>query len=103
MEARSASDPLLRIPPGVYVQVLTGQAVGRDRKVSCPLHEDRVPSLHVYERPEQGWYCFGCRRGGSIYDLAADLYGLPPRGHDFLALRERLHQRFDVSTPRGPA
>ena len=96
-------DPLLRIAPAVYVQALTGQHVGRQRKITCPFHDDHTPSLHVYEHPEQGWYCFGCQRGGSIYDLAAALYRLPPRGRDFLELRERLHQRFDVSTPTGPA
>ena len=96
-------DPLLRIAPAVYVQALTGQHVGRQRKIACPFHDDHTPSLHVYEHPEQGWYCFGCQRGGSIYDLAAALYRLPPRGRDFLELRERLHQRFDVSTPTGHA
>jgi hypothetical protein len=90
----SSDDPLRRIPPAVYVEVLTGLAVARNRKVSCPWHEDRVPSLHVYERPEQGWYCFGCGRGGSIYDLAAELYGLRPRGREFLQLRALLSERF---------
>jgi hypothetical protein len=50
--------------------------------------------LHVYERPEQGWYCFGCGRGGSIYDLAAELYGLSRRGRGFLRIRLLLQQRF---------
>jgi hypothetical protein len=92
-------DPLRRIPPAVYVQVLTAQSVGRDGKVSCPFHEDRTPSLHVYERPEQGWYCFGCGRGGSIYDLGAELYGLAPRGRGFLRLRDLLQQRFPDRAP----
>jgi hypothetical protein len=78
----------------VYVHALTGQRVGRSRKVSCPLHQDRTPSLHAYETAEQGWYCFGCGRGGSIYDLAAALYGLSPRGSDFARLRGLLHERF---------
>jgi hypothetical protein len=95
-------DPLRRIPPGVYVPALTGQSVGRDGKVSCPFHEDRTPSLHVYERPEQGWYCFGCGRGGSIYDLAAELYGLLPRGRGFLRLRGLLQQRFPEWAPPAP-
>ena len=31
-------------------------------------------------------YCFGaCRRGGTIYDLAAPLYGYTVRGEDFLS------------------
>jgi RepB DNA-primase from phage plasmid/CHC2 zinc finger len=90
----AGDDPLRRIPPGVYVPVLTGRVVGRDGKVSCPFHEDRTPSLHVYARPEQGWYCFGCGRGGSIYDLAAELYGVSPRGRGFLRLRALLQRRF---------
>jgi RepB DNA-primase from phage plasmid/CHC2 zinc finger len=94
-------DPLRGIPPGVYVPALTGQSVGRDGKVSCPFHEDRTPSLHLYERPEQGWYCFGCGRGGSIYDLAAELYGLLPRGRGFLRLRVLLEQRFPDWAPPG--
>jgi hypothetical protein len=88
------ADPLRRIPPEVYVQTLTGERVGRDRKVTCPLHDDRTPSLHVYEDPERGWYCFGCGRGGSIYDLAAALYGLPLRGSGFVRLRGLLRDRF---------
>jgi hypothetical protein len=96
-------DPLRRIPPAVYVQVLTGRVAGRARKVRCPFHEDRTPSLHVYERPEQGWYCFGCGRGGSIYDLAAELYGVSPRGRGFLRLRVLLQQRFPQWAPAAPS
>ncbi|MCA1679675.1 MAG: hypothetical protein LC777_12375, partial [Actinobacteria bacterium] len=32
--------------------------------------------MHVYEHPEQGWHCFGCKRHGhSAYDLAGALWG----------------------------
>jgi len=86
----SARDPLLNIAPAIYVQALTGQAVPRDRKISCPLHEDRTPSLHVYPDPEHGWHCYGCNQGGTIYDLAAKLSGLDTRGSDFTELRARL-------------
>ena len=52
--------------------------------------DDASPSLHVYEGPEGGWYCFSCRRGTSLYDLAAPLWGLRTRGPDFLELKRRL-------------
>jgi len=79
------------VAPVVYVQVLTGLRVGRDGKVSCPFHgEDRTPSLHVYEAPADGWYCYACARGGSIFDLAAEVFGLSTRGRDFTVLRRRL-------------
>jgi hypothetical protein len=85
-----ASDSLLAIAPASYVELLTGQTVPPQRKINCPLHPDRTPSLHVYERPENGWHCYGCHRGGTIYDLAGALWGLQTRGSDFLALRARL-------------
>jgi hypothetical protein len=83
-------DPLRAIEPAFYVEALTGQRVGRSRKVSCPFHEDATPSLHVYETAEGGWFCFSCRRGTSVYDLAGPLWGLRTRGVEFLELRRRL-------------
>jgi hypothetical protein len=85
-------DPLRRIQPATYVHALTGQNVGRERKVRCPFHDDATPSLHVYETAEGGWYCFSCRRGTSIYDLAAPLWGLQTRGPDFVELKRRLNR-----------
>jgi hypothetical protein len=84
------SDPLEAIPPPVYVEQLTGQRVGRSGKIRCPFHEDRTPSLHVYDDPGRGWYCFGCGRGGSIYDLASWLWGRDTHGRQFIELRREL-------------
>ena len=84
-------DPLEAIPPRVYVEQLTGQRVGRSGKIRCPFHhEDRTPSLHVYDDPEQGWYCFGCGRGGTIYDLASLLWDRDTHGREFVELRREL-------------
>src|SRR5215207_8739768 len=92
-----ADDPLLAIAPDVYVRRLLGVEVPRHRKVPCPFHDDRHASLHVYESAERGWYCFGrCRRGGTIYDLAAPLYGYTARGEDFLRLRAELRCLFGL-------
>ena len=95
--ADRGDDPLLAIAPDVYVGRLLGVDVPRHRKVPCPFHEDRHASLHVYETAERGWYCFGaCRRGGTIYDLAAPLYGYTARGEDFLQLRGELRRLFGL-------
>ena len=95
--AAREDDPLLAIAPDVYVRRLLGVDVPRHRKVPCPFHADRHASLHVYETAERGWYCFGaCRRGGTIYDLAAPLYGYAARGDDFLRLRAALRRLFGL-------
>ena len=87
-----APDPLRQLEPAVYVTALTGQTVGRSRKISCPFHDDRTPSFHAFENADEGWYCFGCRRHGhTAYDLAAALWNLDTRGRDFLELRARLY------------
>jgi hypothetical protein len=85
-----AGDPLQSVPPPVYFERLTGLRVGRSGKVRCPFHEDRTPSLHVYDDPDRGWYCFGCGRGGSLYDLASLLWERGTRGRDFIELRREL-------------
>jgi hypothetical protein len=94
-------DPLLAIPPIVYVPVLVGIPLNRDRKVSCPFHDDRTPSLHAYG-PGLGWRCFGCGARGSIFDLGARLWGLGTRGRDFRQLRERLAETFDLHEAASP-
>ena len=87
-------DPLLRIPPPVYVSELLGVPARSGRKVHCPFHDEQHPSLHVYPTAARGWSCFSCGRGGSIYDLAAGVWRMRTRGREFLELRQLLHERF---------
>jgi hypothetical protein len=62
--------------------------------VRCPLpdHDDAYASCQVYAEAEQGWWCFGCGRGGRIYDLASLLsggaWGAGLRGEAFRSVRE---------------
>lgn len=89
------TDPLLGIPPPVYVERLAGRQVGGDGKVLCPFHADRnTPNLHAYPEPEQGWYCFACRKGGSIIEFGALLFGIErPRGAEYRKLRQLIAAR----------
>jgi hypothetical protein len=90
--ASRGSGALDSIPPPVYFEALTGETPCRDGKVRCPLpdHEDRTPSCHVYDDPAQGFYCFGCNRGGTIIDLGAALWSIEPRGAGYHQIRERI-------------
>jgi hypothetical protein len=98
---RLSNDPLLRLAPVVYVEKLLGVQARAGRKVRCPFHDDERPSLHVYPTAPQGWCCFSCGRGGSIYDLAAALWGTGTRGRDFVELRRLLMERFAPDLARG--
>jgi len=101
---RSRADVLRAVPPRVYVERLTDQQVARSGKIHCPFHEDRTPSLHVYPEPGRGWYCYGCRRGGSVYDLAALLWQRETRGQEFHRLRADLQALLSpMLDPGGPA
>jgi hypothetical protein len=92
--SRHRDDPLLRIDPARYVRELLGRRPCGNHKIACPFHEDQRPSLHVFATPERGWCCFSCGRGGTIYDLAAALWGMTPRGREFIQLRRLLQERF---------
>jgi hypothetical protein len=94
------ADPLLRIPPVVYIGALLGVRPRVGAKVACPFHADQHPSLHVYSSAARGWCCFSCGRGGSIYDLAAALWGMGTRGQEFRSLRRRLTTHFSRELSR---
>jgi hypothetical protein len=95
-------DPLLRFKPRDYIEALAGIDTGGAFKIACPLpdHDDRTPSFCIYPTATEGWYCYGCDRGGGIYQFAALLdpearFRLPLRGTDFLAVRSALHSFYN--------
>jgi hypothetical protein len=88
-------DELAPIAPPAYFQALCSVRVpDGGGMVRCPLpdHDDAYASCQVYAEAEQGWWCFGCARGGRIRDLAWLLSGGPwgreLRGEAFRAARE---------------
>ena len=68
----------------------------------CPLHDDHVPSLKLYDEPQDGWYCWACARGGDVIEYAAwRWHEQSSRGLDastFRALIPRLHSELGVDT-----
>jgi hypothetical protein len=87
---------LLAIPAAAYVRVLANARPNRAGKVLCPFHRETEPSLQLYA--DGTFYCFGagCKRGGTIFDFAAAMWGLATRGKDFLELRRRLALAFGL-------
>ena len=52
----------------------TAERYGTVRRgfMRCPFHEDRVPSLKLYD---DHFHCFGCGAHGDVVDLTAGLLG----------------------------
>ncbi|MCR5661918.1 MAG: DNA primase [bacterium] len=41
----------------------------------CPFHNEKTPSLSI--DPDKGlWYCFGCKKGGSVFQFVMEMDGL---------------------------
>lgn len=70
---------------------------GRDYVGLCPFHGERTPSFYV--SPEKGtFYCFGCRKGGSVFDFVMETQHL-----SFAEAVEVLAKRFGVPLPAASA
>lgn len=65
-----------------------GMSVNRAGMTKCPFHNDKTPSMKLYD---DGYYCFGCLAHGDVIDLTAALYGLSPK-----MAAERLAEDFGV-------
>ncbi|MCD8358690.1 MAG: CHC2 zinc finger domain-containing protein [Oscillospiraceae bacterium] len=52
-----------------------GLTVSRNGMVRCPFHDDRHPSMKLYE---DHFHCFGCQANGDVIVLAAKLFGIAP-------------------------
>ena len=52
-----------------------GLEVNYGGMVRCPFHEDRTPSMKLYE---DHFYCFGCGKHGDVISLVAELFAIPP-------------------------
>jgi len=101
--AMIATDEAARIPPPVYFRALAGVDVPeRGGHVPCPLgeHHDQFASCMVYRDAAEGWWCYGCSRGGTIYDLASLLEGGPwgrdLRGQAFSELKRRVQRQLGL-------
>lgn len=67
---------------------------GRNHKACCPFHQEKTPSFMV--NPEkQIFHCFGCGKGGSVFDFVMEMEGL-----SFREAMEKLAERAGLRIAR---
>ena len=66
---------------------------GAQWKGLCPFHPEKTPSFNV-NPSRQGWYCFGCHKGGSIIDFIMGVEKL-----EYREAVELLARRLNIELP----
>jgi hypothetical protein len=60
----------------IDVAIKYGFQPNRAGYIRCPFHEERSASLKCYEKPGDGFHCFGCGAGISAIDFVMKLFNL---------------------------
>lgn len=75
------------------------RAGGQKFKGLCPFHTEKSPSFTV-DGGTNLFYCFGCGKGGNIYQFVQEMESLPfPEAVEWLARREGFDLRYEEMKP----
>ena len=72
-----------------------GFNIQRGNFICCPFHNEKTPSLKLYDG-NRGFYCFGCGEHGSIIDFVMRYFKL-----DFPKAISKLNDDFNLGLPIG--
>ena len=72
-----------------------GFNIQRGNFIRCPFHNEKTPSLKLYDG-NRGFYCFGCGEHGSVIDFVMRYFGL-----DFKSAISKLNDDFCLGLPIG--
>ena len=72
-----------------------GFNIQRGNFICCPFHNEKTPSLKLYDG-NRGFYCFGCGEHGSVIDFVMRYFNL-----DFPKAISKLNDDFRLGLPIG--
>lgn len=74
---------------------LYGLDVNRQGFARCPFHNEKTPSMKVYDG-DRGFNCFGCNTHGSVIDFVMKYFNL-----NFAEAQKKLNDDFFLRLPIG--
>jgi len=89
-------DAALSVPIAQVINAYSGIETAVYGNISCPFHEDKKPSMHIYPDTNT-YYCFACRKSGNGITFLMDYLHLASR----LDAAKELCKRFNVPYDTG--
>ena len=72
-----------------------GLSINRSGFCCCPFHQEKTPSMKVYDG-NKGYHCFGCGEHGGVIDFVMKYFGL-----SFIEAMTKLNNDFNLGLPIG--
>ena len=89
------ADEIKRAVPMREVAAMYGFEADRTGNIRCPFHNDKKPSMHIYDGT-RGWWCFVCNEGGDVIDFTKRYFNL-----SFMDACKKLNADFNLHLPLG--
>lgn len=89
------ADEIKRSVPMREVAAMYGFEADRTGNIRCPFHNDKNPSMHIYDGT-RGYWCFVCNEGGDVIDFTRRYFNL-----SFMDACKKLNADFNLHLPLG--
>lgn len=58
----------------------------------CPFHQDKRPSMKIYDEMGRGYFCFTCNKGGSVVNFTMEYFKI-----DYISALKKLDNDFGLN------
>jgi DNA primase len=69
-----------------------GLKVSKSGFTLCPFHQDKHPSMKIYDEMGRGYFCFTCNKGGSVINFTMEYFKI-----DYISALKKLDNDFGLN------